>query len=189
MNQLYTLFAAAEARGGEAAQSSGLLGALGIDLKLFLTQLIAFLILVAILGKFVYPFLVKSIDERRETIEKSLKDAKVVQEASEKAEERIQELLANARKDADDILARSHSEASAQVAEAEEKAKTRAEQIVKDAHAQLEADVAKARLALKKDTAALVAIATERVLHEKVDGRKDAELIERALKEGASVNG
>ena len=165
----------------EAEQSSGLLSALGIDIKLLITQALAFLVLVAILGKFVYPFLVKSIDERRETIESSLKDAKAAQEASEKAETRIQELLADARKEADDIIARSHSEATAQVTEAEEKARKRSEQIIKDAHAQLEADVAKARIALKKDTAALVAMATERVLHEKVDSRKDAELIDRAL--------
>jgi len=172
---MYTFFAA------ETTESTGLFGALGIDWKLLVTQAIAFLVLVAILGKFVYPFLIKSIDDRRETIEKGLAEAKASQEASEKAEANIQKLLADARSEADDIIKRSHSEAAAQVAEAEEKARSRADQIVKDAHTQLEADVAKARLALKKDTAALVALATERVLHEKVDAKKDAQLIDRAL--------
>lgn len=175
---MYSYFAAES-----AGESAGLLGALGIDLKLFITQLLAFLVLVAILGKFVFPFLVRSIDQRRESIEEGLKQAKEAQEASEKAEVRVQKLLADARSEADDILSRSHAEAAAQVAEAEEKARTRADQIIKDAHTQLEADVAKARLALKKDTAALVAMATERVLHEKVDARKDAQLIDRALSE------
>lgn len=169
------------AEAAHAEESAGLLGALGINGKLFVTQLLAFLVLVAILGKFVYPFLVRSIDERRQSIEEGLKQAKEAQAASEKAEAEIQKLLATARKEADDILACSHAEAAAQVAEAEEKAHTRADQIIQDAHAQLEADVAKARLALKKDTAALVALATERVLHEKVDVKKDAQLIDRAL--------
>jgi F-type H+-transporting ATPase subunit b len=177
MTNILNFFAA------ESAESSGLLGALGIDVKLLITQALAFLVLVALLGKFVYPFLIRSIDERRETIEKGLKEAKQAQEASVKAEAEIQKLLAQARKEADEILARSHTEATAQVAEAEEKAQVRAEQIVKDAHAQLEADVAKARVALKKDTASLVAMATERILHEKVDAAKDAKLIERALSE------
>jgi F-type H+-transporting ATPase subunit b len=105
--------------GAESTESAGLLGALGIDVKLLITQAIAFLVLVAILGKFVFPFLVKSIDERREAIEKGLKEAKQAQEASEKAEAKIQQLLADARTEADEIIARSHSEAIAQVAEAE----------------------------------------------------------------------
>ncbi len=165
------------------AESAGLLGALGINLKLLITQALAFLVLVGILAKFVFPYLVRAIDERRETIEKGLQEAKQAQEKSEKAEEEMRRLLATARKDADDIIARSHSEAAAQIAEAEEKARVRAEQIVNDAHAQLESDIAKARQALKKDTAQLVAMATERILHEKIDARKDAELIDRALSE------
>lgn len=177
---MYTLLAAAS-EAARSEESAGLLGALGINGKLFITQLLAFLVLVAILGKFVYPFLVRTIDERRESIEEGLKQAKEAQEASEKAEAHIQQLLADARKEADTIIARSHAEATAQVAEAEEKARKRADQIIKDAHNQLQADVAKARVALKKDIASLVAIATERILHEKIDASKDGQLIDRAL--------
>ncbi len=177
---MYTLFAATS-EAAYSEESAGLLGALGINGKLFITQLLAFLVLVAILRKFVYPFLVRAIDERRASIEEGLKQAKEAQEASRQTEANIQQLLAEARKQADDIIARSHAEASSQVAEAEEKARHRAEQIVKDAHTQLQADIAKARTTLKKDTAALVAMATERILHEKVDSVKDKQLIDRAL--------
>lgn len=184
---MYTLFAAAS-EAAHSEESAGLLGALGINGKLFITQLLAFLVLVAILRKFVYPFLVRAIDERRESIEEGLKQAKEAQEASEKAEANIQQLLVDARKQADDIIARSHAEATTQVTEAEEKARHRAEQIVKDAHTQLQADVAKARTALKKDTAELVALATERILHEKVDSAKDEQLINRALTSAREEN-
>ncbi|HSH18048.1 MAG TPA: F0F1 ATP synthase subunit B [Candidatus Saccharimonadales bacterium] len=177
---MYTLFAA-EAAG----ESAGLLGALGINWKLFVTQLLAFMVLVAIIGKFVIPPLTRSIDKRRESIEEGLQQAKEAREASEKAEQRVATMLAEARTEADDIIARSKTEANAQVAEAEEKARARADQIVKDAHTQLEADIAKARVALKKDTAALVAMATERILREKIDSDKDAKLIDRALAEEA----
>jgi len=54
------------------AASPGLLQALGIDWKLLVEQGVGFLILVAILGKFVYPALVKAIDDRRATIEAGL---------------------------------------------------------------------------------------------------------------------
>jgi F-type H+-transporting ATPase subunit b len=169
-----------------ASESSpGLLQALGIDGKLLLEQGIAFLILVAILAKFVYPALIKAIDNRRDQIEAGMKEAKEAGEALEKAEARVADLLAEARQEADGIIARSQKEAATQVAVAEDKAKARAEQIVTDARAQLDTDVSKARQALKKDTIELVAMATEKIVKEKLDPKKDANLITGALQEKA----
>jgi len=167
------------------ASNPGLLQALGIDGKLLLEQAIAFLILVAILAKFVYPALIKAIDNRRDQIEAGMKEAKEAGEALERAEAKVADLLAEARTEADGIIARSQKEAAAQVAEAEEKAKSRAEQIVQEARAQLDTDVAKARQALKKDTIELVAQATEKIVKEKIDPKKDANLITEALQENA----
>jgi F-type H+-transporting ATPase subunit b len=163
--------------------SPGLFQALGLNLQLFVEQGVAFLILVFILGKFVYPALVKAIDDRRAAIEAGLEEAKESGEALEKAEAKVAEMLEAARKDADEILARTQQESASLVAEAESKAQARAEQIVADARQQLNIDVTKAREALKKDTIELVALATERVIGEKLDERKDAELVKKALAE------
>lgn len=163
------------------SSSPGLLQALGLNWQLFIEQGLAFAVLVWVLGKFVYPVLIKSIDERRAQIEAGLKEAKQSQEALEKAQADVEKLLADARKEADDIVSRSHQEANAMVAEAEDKAAARAEQIVKDAHAQLEADVAHAREALKSEVVKLVAVATEQIIGEKLDERKDAALVQKAL--------
>lgn len=171
-------FAAEEAA---AEHSAGLLQALGIDGKLLLQQAVAFLILVAILKKFVYPVLIKSIDDRRKAIEAGALEAKKAQELLEQTESKVADMLKEARGNADDLMKRAQTEAAGIVGDAEDKAKTRAEQIVKDAHSQLEADIAKARQTLKRDTVQLVAQATERIIHEKVDSRKDTELIDRAL--------
>ncbi|MDB5166255.1 MAG: atpF [Candidatus Saccharibacteria bacterium] len=174
------LFAAAE-----ASSNGGLIDALGIKGQLFLVQGIAFLILVGLLGKFVWPVLIKAIDARRSAIEAGLEEAKQSREALDKANEKADKLLAAARKDADAVISRGQQEAAGVIAEAEAKAKVRAERLVADAHKQLEADIAKARRDLKKDTAELVASATERIIHEKLDDKKDASLIERSLS-GAS---
>jgi F-type H+-transporting ATPase subunit b len=165
----------------EAAASPGLLQALGIDGKLLLQQAAAFLILMAILRKWVYPVLIKSIEDRRSAIEAGLEEAKKSQRLLEETEAKVAKMIKEARGDADDLLKRAQSEAAGIVGDAEGKAKTRAEQIVKDAHNQLEADIAKARQALKRDTIQLVAQATERIIHEKVDSAKDTQLIDRAL--------
>lgn len=169
----------ASATSGEA--SEGLMAALGIDWKLLVEQGIAFLILVFLLSKFVYPALIKAIDSRREQIEAGLKEAKESHEALAKAEEKVEALLAQARKDADAVAARSQQEAGALLADAEDKAKARAEQIVTDARAQLNNDIRKAREALKADTIQLVAAATEQVIHEKLDEKEDAAIIKQAV--------
>jgi F-type H+-transporting ATPase subunit b len=167
----------------ESASNQGLFQALGLNLQLFIEQGVAFLLLVFILGKFVYPALMKAIDDRRAAIEAGLAEAKESQEALEKAEAKVSELLEDARKEADDILARTHQEAASMVADAENKAKARAEQIVADARQQLSVDVSKAREELKKDTVELVALATERIIGEKLDAHKDADLVRKALAE------
>jgi F-type H+-transporting ATPase subunit b len=165
----------------EAAGDGNLFSALGIDVRLLVLQVIAFGVLVWLLGKFVYPKLIAAIDKREKAIADSMAAATEAETRAEQSQKDIEKLLQKARLEADDIIARSRKEAAAQVSEAEEKAKTRSEQIIKDAHTQLNADIAKARAVLKRDTATLVALATEKVLHEKVDGKKDSELIDRAL--------
>lgn len=167
----------------EAAKetSPGLFEALGLDVRLLVEQTIAFLILVAILAKFVYPALIKTIEQRREQIEAGQKEAKQAEEALIAAEEKVADMLADARREADEIIARSHTEASAMVSDAEEKAKARAEQVVADARNQLEADVRKAREVLKSEAITLVAAATEKIVGEKLDEKKDANLIKGAL--------
>ena len=166
-----------------SSSNPNLLSALGIDWKLLITQALAFVILLWILKKFVYPPLIKSIDDRRAQIEAGLKEAKQSQEALEKAEIKVDELLEKARKEADDIVGRSQQEAQGLVADAEAKAKQRAAQIVADAEAQLTADVNRARAELKTETIKLVALATERIIGEKLDERKDAQLIKQALEQ------
>jgi len=180
---MYDFLIVASTAGHE--ESAGLFQALGIDWKLLIEQGLAFLILVFVLGKFVYPALIKAVDARRDTIEAGMKEAKQAEEALVRAEEKVGDMLADARKEADEIIARSHQEASAMVSEAEDKAKSRAEQIVADARTQLDVDVRKARETLKGETIKLVALATEQIIEEKLDEKKDTKLISTALKEQA----
>lgn len=181
MQDLLTNVASAAAH----EESQSLFSALGIDWKLLVEQAIAFLILVLILAKFVYPALMKAVDDRREQVEAASREAKEAEEALAKAEEKVADLLADARKEADDMLTRTHQEANSLIADAEDKAKKRAEQIVADARTQLDVDVRKAREALKKDTVELVALATEKIVGEKLDATKDSHLIKTALQEKA----
>lgn len=168
----------------EAAENKDLFGALGIDWRLLVLQVVAFGILVWLLGKFVYPQLVGAIEKREKAIADSVAAANKAEAKAEETQKEIDDMFQKARKEADEIIARSHQEATTMVTEAESKAKDRADQIVSDARAQLNNDVRKAREALKSDTIKLVAVATEEVIHEKLDASKDANLIKTAIGKG-----
>jgi F-type H+-transporting ATPase subunit b len=175
-------FAAAEAAGNDS-----LLGALGIDLRLLVLQIIAFAILVWVLGKFVYPILIRAIDKREQAIADSVKAANEAEQNAEKTQVEIEKLFKQAREESAAIVETAHKEAAVMVKDAEDKAKKRADQIVADARAQLDQDVLKARKALRDEATELVALATEKIVREKVDATKDKALITNALREAEAA--
>ncbi len=160
-----------------------IMSALGIDWTLLAIQLVAFLVLVWILSKYVYPVFVRIIDERQEKIEASVKAAQAAEEKAESAQEDVAALLKEARKEAKDIVATAKEEATAMVATSSDKAKARAEKIVADAHDQIEKDIIAARKTLHNDTIELVAMATEKIVGTVVTDKVDEKVIASALKE------
>ncbi|HXH27253.1 MAG TPA: F0F1 ATP synthase subunit B [Candidatus Acidoferrum sp.] len=175
MDQL-TQFAAAD-------QSGGLIGALGIDVRLLVLQTIAFLILVFILGKFVYPVILKAIDERREKIEAGLGNAKKAEAELKNVEKKVADIIRAARNEASQIIDRGQQESAALSEASEARALKKAQAIIDEAHAQMVSELQAARQALRKETAELVASATEHIIKEKIDPAKDAKLIADALQE------
>ena len=181
MNFLTTLANAGEAT-AEPAQE-GIFSALGIDLQLLIVQIVAFLILVWLLGKFVYPLLMKSVDERQKNIKEAAKAAKKAQESAAESEAETAKLLAEARKEAAEIVATAKTEAADIASTSEERARSSAEKIVADAHAQVSKDIEKARRELHDETLELIALATEKIVRKKLDKKADEALIVEALKE------
>ena len=102
-----TYFASTEA----AASDAGVLGALGIDWKLLIFQAIAFLILVFLLGKFVFPVFIKIVDKREAAIAESNKAAVEASKQAEQSKEATEKLLAKARAEAKEIVATAKTEA------------------------------------------------------------------------------
>ena len=171
------------ASSASSSSEGDILSALGIDWMLLAIQLVAFLVLVWILGKFVYPVFVRIIDERQEKIEASVKAAEAAEQKAESAQDEVAKLLKEARKEAKEIVTTAKDEATAMVASSDAKAKQRAEKIVADAHDKIEKDVIAARKALHNDTIDLVALATEKVIGNVTDAKLDKKVIESAVKE------
>lgn len=177
MTNLFTQFATDSSASG--------IGALGVDAKALVIQLITFGLAYLVLRKYAFGPILKVMNERRQTIEKGVTLGEQMQKQQAKAEADAAKQLADARKQADSIVATAHDEARATVRVAEDKARTKAEGILAEAEDRIVQDTKRARSKLEKELVGLVSEATEVIVGEKVDSRKDTELIERALKERA----
>jgi len=105
----------------------------GLEKSLFLFQVANFLIIAFILKKFLYKPLMRMLDERKNKIDKGLKDAEDAGIALENAAQERQKILSAAKVDADSLKAF----AKVSIEETKEKltadAKKRSEQIVDEA--------------------------------------------------------
>lgn len=179
MEKVATQFATAQ------AEKADLFGALGIDWRLLVLQTIAFIILLLILRKWVYPPLVAALDKRDKDLRTAEKAAQSARDNADKAEKMTNELMRKARAEASDIVAAARAEASQVIEAASQKATAKSEAIVQAAQEDIAKELASARQQLHDQTLELVAEATAAVLGEKLDIKKDARLIDKALKEVA----
>jgi F-type H+-transporting ATPase subunit b len=170
---LPTLFAAVEEPEGIAA--------LGLDPLAILAQAVTFLVAFWIIKRFALEKIVKTLEDRRKTIDKGVLLGREMEAEKAKLDERVAEALKKARLEADKIIQQANQEGGQLIKAAEEKAAKKMETMVADAHAKIEDDLSRARKDLEAEMLALVADATEAIIDEKLDTQKDNALIARAL--------
>lgn len=166
----------------ETSGSSGI-GAFNINLKGLIFQFVTFVIVLLVFKRWILPPLLKTLEDRRKILEQSLTDARQTQEALAQAEDKAEEIIAKARTHADETFAQARKSAEAHIVNAETAAAERAALIIKDAEAHLDQERQQLRSELRAELAELVADATEKIIHQKLDKQADRALIERSLKE------
>jgi F-type H+-transporting ATPase subunit b len=166
------------------ADGSGI-GALGIDGKALIIQVVTFLLAFWVLQHWAFKPIVKMMERRRETIEKGVKLGEQMQKEKVELEQKIAKALHGARAEADGIIAEAKTQARQAIQTAEDKAKEKAEGIVAAAEDRIKRDTSRARKQLETELVGLISEATEAIIDEKVDARKDAALIDKAMKERA----
>lgn len=166
-----------------AAPKESILDGLGINFTLLILQAIAFLLMVVILAKWVYPVFLRIIDERQAKIDESTKAAEKAQKAAESAEENVAAELKKARKEAADIVATAKTEAAQMVEKADANAKVRAERIVAEAHEEIDKSVIAAKKTLERETLQLVKKAAGLAVAGVADSKLDEKLIKKSIEE------
>lgn len=174
----YQILAAAE-----PSADQGIFGALGIDWTLLIVQMVAFVILLAVLKKFVYPPFMAAVDKREASLKEISEASEAAREGAEKNKQEVEALLDEARKEAAAIVSTAKDEAENIVSGTEEKARANAERIVSDARAEIEREVEIVKKELHNQTVELVALATEKVIGKTNSKNIDNQLIVDAIKE------
>lgn len=172
MINVFTQFAA------ESAES----GVLGLNVQEFVIQLITFVLAILVLQKFAVKPILAKLNERRETIENGVNLGEKMKKDEAKFEAKVAAELKKARAEADSIIAQAHDSAREVAADIEAKAQSKASATLAEAEDRIKQDTARARHRLENELVGLISDATEAIIDEKVDARKDAQLIDKALK-------
>lgn len=162
--------------------SSSGIGALGLNGQSFLIQLITFLIVILVLRQWAVKPILRVLQKRRELIEKGVELGQEMEKAEIELNEKVAIELGKARTKADQIIRDSQQEGQRQIQAAEDQAKLKAEALIKAADQEIEQTKVSVRKELEKELVNLVSDATEVVIGEKVDAKKDASLIDKVLR-------
>jgi F-type H+-transporting ATPase subunit b len=162
--------------------SGGVLGTLGIDLKLFIAQLVNFGIVLFVIWKWVVGPLGKTLTERQEKIEQGLKHAEEIQVERGKFDEKKLNEMKKIRHEADDVLRTATDTANKMKQEIISDAHKQSEKMLKQTEASIAQEKEQMLKEVKSEVATLVVAASEKILQSKLDKPKDQELIKESLK-------
>ena len=166
----------------EAPASGGVAASLGINAQLFAFQLINFAVVALILWFLILKPLSSKLEERKKIIDDSLEKAKEVDANLLMAQEKFAEKVDEAKGEANKIIEKAHSEAEVLANDMKVKAKKEIEGLVDNAKVKIQDEKEKSLAEVRNEAANLVVAAVEKILNEKLDSKKDKELIEESLK-------
>ncbi len=148
---------------------------------LFFWTILTFLALLALLTKYAWKPLLKALDERRATIEKSVEDAKRATAELQQVQVESARLLALARTEASGIVTRSRADADRFGEEMRAKARDEAAMIVKNADKEIKLETARAVAQIRTEAVELsLAIATK-LLRRNISAGDNEALINEAI--------
>jgi len=157
------------------------LGKVGFEWKMALFNLVNFLIIFAILKKFAFGPITKIIQERQQKVRDSVDNITKAKTELQMAERRAQEMIDEAKAGANKVAEKAHEQGKVQMEKMKETAKTEISLLVDQAKRNIEIDRKEMQESLRTETGALVVLAVEKIISEKLDDKKDEAYIKNIL--------
>lgn len=160
-----------------------LLSALGLDLKIFIAQLINFVVLGFILYKIGYQPILKFVKDRTAKIEQGVKEADEAKAALASAKEGQATILAQAKVEAQALLDKAKAQAATQGQQLIDRSKAESQKVVEKAKHDIRLEHDKMVADAKHELASIVLLASEKLLRSKMDTATDKTFVEKTLAE------
>ena len=142
-----------------------------------ISQAIAFSVFIWFTVKFVWPPLLRAIEERQKTIADGLAAGERGRHELELASQRSSEVLKEAKHRSAEIVLQAEKRASEIVEEAKKAAREEGDRIVTAAKADVEHEVFSAKEALRQHVAELAVAGAAKILRREVDAKAHADLL------------
>lgn len=172
--------AAAEA--ATEAQNNGVVALFGLNLKLFIAQLVNFAIVLFVLWKWVFTPVTNGLKARTDKIEKSLRTAEDIEKDKAEFETWKQDEMGKVRREASEVVTKAKEDALVVKNDIAEQAKQEKANILAQAQKEMVVEKEKVIGEIKLEMANLVVSASEKIIKTKLDGAKDKELISNSIK-------
>jgi len=154
-----------------------------------IVELLTFLLMLAILARYVYPRIVAVAEARQRAVAEQLEQAEKARADADAQKKEAQAKLEEARKTAQQVVDAANKSGEQVRQDLRQKAEDEARRIGESARKEIEAERERALASARDEVAGMVVIATQKVIGETLDERKHRQLIERAIQEVASGDG
>ncbi len=151
---------------------------MNINLTLF-GQTVAFIVFVWFCLKFVWPHIIKAMEDRKTQIAEGLAAGERGRHEQELAEQRAVEVIREAKDQAKEILALAHKRGDEIVEDAKGEGRAEGERMLRAAEAEIEQQMNQAREKLRSDVVELALQGAQQVLGSEVDEKAHTEQLNR----------
>ena len=142
-----------------------------------LSQAMAFAIFIWFTVRFVWPPLMRAIENRQKTIADGLAAGERGKHELELASQRSADVVRDAKQRASDIIVQAEKRAAEIIDEAKGAARDEGDRILAGAKAEVEQEVFRAREALRQQVADLALAGASKILRREVDAKTHADLL------------
>ena len=155
----------------------------------FWIEVVAFLVMLGILARYVYPRIIEAAEARQRAVAAELGAAEKAREEAQAELEEARKRLEEARSQAQEVISGASRSAEQLRAEQKQRADEEGKRLIARAREEIEAERQKAVDSVRAEVATLVVEATGKVVGETLDAAKHRKLIDQAIAEVGNRRG
>jgi F-type H+-transporting ATPase subunit b len=161
----------------EGGNTSGI-GALGINGWAFISQLVSFIIVLFVLGKWMLPIVQRTLEQRQNLIREGIENAEKAKQDLAEATKNAEQIIQEARRQANETIEAATRNANRIAQQIEVDARERAEKLVQQNEARIQQEASRARMELSRAVINLSINAASRVIERSVDNKDNRRLVQ-----------